>query len=516
MRFSFKLPRTQLLAALFLAGAACLGAQAKESPVDSGVSLFIDSNPRGATVEINDSRAGVTPLSLAGYAPGSYSIRLSLAGYRDRLLELNAVAKTKYSYVVDLEPRLGTLVIEASPSDAAILFDGEASRAGTQLRRIGVHRISARRFGFETQERTVYLDEAAPQTVSLSLPKADFALSGASVSRRRFNPLALGSLGGTVFSFAVSAPGSGTLAVSSGSGTAVVERDFVFTDWDQSFRWDGRDRTGAPVPEGTYAISVKARGEDGIEASIEDSVRVDASARIEPRSLSSGSSGYALCPAAAVLPAGDGELATGLSIPLSADYSAAVLPFWTGFRFSLVESLELFASVHGAIGTGASSGLALSGGAKWQFLDRGRARGFDAAAFVSGVAALPGPLSQIPMADSGSSLRLALPCSATIGFLDSSLAPEFSLSFPASSRAVPKASLSAAIGFQAPFGDVHLSANAKYAIGGTSLDGPIRTALDARFLSTWAPLSLGAGLGLAIDQDGSLQPSLSLSLSLLI
>jgi hypothetical protein len=496
-----------------------LGAQessAKESAIESGVTFSVDSNPRGALVEINGTRVGVTPLTVSGYGSGDYDIVVSLEGHYDRKFRVNAVDKTKYAFFADLEPRRGILRIEAEPLGTEVLIDENLASAGEHLLRVGRHKVTARLFGYETQEQSVLVNDMFTESISFSLEKAKFSVSGASVSRPRFNPSAPGSLGSTVFSFTVSAPGSGTLRIESASGTVVAQKDFEFEDWGQSFRWNGRDLEGGIAALGEYSIVLEARGDDGTESSSTNAVKVDATARIEPRGFSLGLPGYALCPAAAILPKGDGEMGAGASFPLAEDYAFVAFPFWTGFRLSLSDFIETYLTINSAAGPGAGSGIAVSGGLKWQFLKRGPSGGFDGSAYAGGLAAMPGPLEAVDIAANGSALKLGLPITLSRGFFDLSLSPEFSLAFPTAGQALPLASLSAALGLQAPFGDVHLSANARYRIGAASLDGPILAAIDARFVPSWAPVSFGIGFGLGIGSGGEIRPSLSASLSLLI
>jgi hypothetical protein len=496
-----------------------LGAQAsstKESAIDSGVSFAIDSNPRGALVEINGARVGVTPLTVSGYGSGDYDIVISLEGHYDGKFRVNAVDKTKYAFFADLVPRRGILRIEAVPLGTEILIDENRASSGEHRLSVGRHKVTARLFGYQTQEQSVAVNDMFPESISFSLKKAEFSVSGASVSRPRFNPSAPGSLGSTVFSFTVSAPGSGSLRIESGSGLVVARKDFEFDDWGQSFRWNGRDLEGGLAAEGEYSIVLEARGDDGVETSSTNAVKIDATARIEPRGFSLGLPGYALCPAAAILPKGDGEMGAGASFPLAEDYASVAFPFWSGFRLSLSDFIETYLAINSAAGPGAGSGIAVSGGLKWQFLKRGSSGGFDGSAYAGGLAAMPGPLAAVDVAANGSALKFGLPFTLSLGFFDISLSPEFSLGFPTAGQALPLASLSAAFGLQAPFGDVHLSANARYRIGAASLDGPLLTAIDARILPSWAPVSFGIGFGLGIGSGGEIRPSLSASLSLLI
>lgn len=507
-----------LACAALISLALPLGAQRlaiQEKPSQDGVSLSVDSSPRGATVYLNGERVGTTPVSLSGFPPGSYRLELSLDGYKGRIIELNAVDGTLYIVMAELEPRRGLLRVEVSPPGAEILIDGRERAAGIHVLRVGRHRIEARLFGYRTQSREAYVSESFPGFLSFELEKAPFEAEGASFSKPRFDPSAPGALGRTVFTFRVSAPGSGRLSVIAPSGETVSEKDFAFETWGQSFGWDGRGSGGERLEDGEYRFSLEALGDDGTAASLSRAVRIDSSARIEPRSLASGVPGYALCPSPSILPERYAEIGTGISFPLLGSYAAAALPLWSGMRASITRPVQVFASFHGSAGPGADSGIAFNGGLGWRFAERAGASGFEAAAFAQLSAAMPGPLPILPLAEDGTALRLGFPLGFASGPFDAILSPALFAAFPPGARALFGADLSAALGLQAPFGDVHLSANAKYRFG-AAFEGPLRAAVDARFIPGFAPCSLGAGFGLDIGLDGSLSPSLSLGLSLLI
>ncbi len=55
---------------------------ARETRETTEGGLVVDSRPAGAAVLIDGRPAGVTPLSLAGLAPGTYTVRIERAGYR--------------------------------------------------------------------------------------------------------------------------------------------------------------------------------------------------------------------------------------------------------------------------------------------------------------------------------------------------------------------------------------------------------------------------------------------------
>ena len=61
-------------------------------PAASTGSLSVDSRPSGATVTINGTARGTTPLSIDDLAPGEYRIVMAMPGYRNFTTTVRVVA----------------------------------------------------------------------------------------------------------------------------------------------------------------------------------------------------------------------------------------------------------------------------------------------------------------------------------------------------------------------------------------------------------------------------------------
>ncbi len=132
--------------------------------VEPGV-VTINSTPSGATVKVNGTSRGETPLRLTGLSAGRHELELSRSGYR-----------RYYGSFVFVKPR-GTLVVKTMPAGATIVFDsrdvGVAGEAGLTLAglELGSHILVARLAGYEDQVRTIRLalDELVV-TVDIAFP----------------------------------------------------------------------------------------------------------------------------------------------------------------------------------------------------------------------------------------------------------------------------------------------------------------------------------------------------------
>ena len=86
--------------------------------------LFIDSNPRGARVYLDNAYKGETPLDLKNVNPGQYSIRLSLPGYQDWSTTVIALPILTVKVTANLTPKeergLGSVSINSNPQGADV------------------------------------------------------------------------------------------------------------------------------------------------------------------------------------------------------------------------------------------------------------------------------------------------------------------------------------------------------------------------------------------------------------
>lgn len=93
-------------------------------PVTEFGSLFVNTNPQGARIYIDDLYSGhITPDTVKWVTPGNYDIRLSLKNYKDTSLSISISAGKTSSLFFDFnaDPRyLGALYCTSKPSNADI------------------------------------------------------------------------------------------------------------------------------------------------------------------------------------------------------------------------------------------------------------------------------------------------------------------------------------------------------------------------------------------------------------
>jgi formylglycine-generating enzyme required for sulfatase activity len=97
------------------------GGQDWEMPAVLGVPVRIESTPAGATVTLDGSYLGETPLARE-VAPGPHSLKFSLARYEDLTERVTVDKKTTLSRT--LTPLFGWLNVESTPSGQAVYLDG--------------------------------------------------------------------------------------------------------------------------------------------------------------------------------------------------------------------------------------------------------------------------------------------------------------------------------------------------------------------------------------------------------
>jgi hypothetical protein len=86
--------------------------------------LYIDSQPQGATVFLNQADRGKTPVTIKDLQPGSYQVEVSLDLYlpQSKTIEVKSLDYTQETF--QLVPNFGKLIIESDPPDAIVRING--------------------------------------------------------------------------------------------------------------------------------------------------------------------------------------------------------------------------------------------------------------------------------------------------------------------------------------------------------------------------------------------------------
>ena len=325
-----------------------------------GRGLVVRSNPIGAKVYIDGIERGKTPLHLEDLRAGTYFVRLEKEGYSERRFRVSVRNGSVVDVYLELKETVGRVLLKIQrapgspgpdklPLAPQISIDGRSFQSNALELPTGFRVILVRAFGWEDISETLYVEEDSYRELELNLTPASFKLSGAGLSRPRFNPANAGSLGTTTFSFEVSAPGNGTLTVFDKEGKMLLVKALgPFETWSQSAIWNGRDGQGEILPDGIYTMVVKTffqpwddspQEEDSIVLKAE----LDSSRVIFPLTFSSGKSGLLFAPLPVLLPPGSFQIEGSLfaGFPPESGGAWKSLPFAAALRFSPLDSLVI-------------------------------------------------------------------------------------------------------------------------------------------------------------------------------
>lgn len=334
--------RTRLLAACTLAlfAALPLGAQSvasgdsEEMVPGSGLELY--SNVRGASVYLNGEFIGKTPLYAYDVKPGLYSLRVEKEGYEQYRRSIYIPAGILVRLQVVLEPLGGLLSVypvdpglKLSIDGAPVFFPG-----GTIRLHSGVHRVDAKLFGFEPFTATLSISEGEVARLELVFVPCEPALTGMKVYKGVINPKGRDSYRSASFSLAATGPLAVKLEVLDAAGRKVAGRDLgELADFETIFYFDGKDDSGAPLPDGAYTLAVSdASGKYRFQGT----VKVDSKLTVSPMGMDRGLLDLARAGTPFLLPRGGLVLDAGVAL------SGAALPpdAGIGLAFAPTDSSE--------------------------------------------------------------------------------------------------------------------------------------------------------------------------------
>jgi len=302
--------------------------------------LEVISTPDRAEVWIDGELKGLTPLLVEDITKGSHRVLLRKRGYYG----VEAWVEVKADYVLyqaNLPQITGFLQLAVTPSDSLVTVGGTRASGGLLELPIGEHPVVVRAFGYKDYRGTATIMEKAMTFLTVTLEPAPFEITVLTVPKPAVNPDNPGLLGVLEVSFSVSGPGTGRVAVVDGKSAVVFSQELPpFESWDQSFSWDLRGSSGAPLPDGEYLLQIVARGDGAdLDSRRETAVRIDRTLKVAARSVWSGSSGLMYAPVAEVLPPGDFQLSVlGGATVVNSLYRA---PIQLGARIGLGNAVEL-------------------------------------------------------------------------------------------------------------------------------------------------------------------------------
>jgi len=121
--------------------------------------ISVISVPSGSAVSLDGASQGITPVTLTSVSPGSHTVDLTLAGYKDYQTTVTVTAGQTAPLSVTLtpQPTTGGLTITSTPSGATIIVDGAQkgiTPMGIELL-LGSHALKLQKAGYVDYTATV-------------------------------------------------------------------------------------------------------------------------------------------------------------------------------------------------------------------------------------------------------------------------------------------------------------------------------------------------------------------------
>jgi hypothetical protein len=316
------------------------------SPYNAG--LFIETDPPYAKVYINNEFYDTSPLRSTELDYGIYYITVKKQGYYPFSAWIT-FSEEKRFYRITLQPLLGTLALKVTPSNAIMDLGGKPILQGETRVAAGSYILNVRAFGYNDIAQEVTITENRTTSLVINMETAAQSISLLSPQKAIFNPHNPGVLGRARLFFMVSREGGGKAVIRDSQGLQVYTYTFPpFTQWSQSFTWNGRDENGNIMPDGMYTVEVSVGSGQGNETiRAHTSVTIDSAYRVNYRNLWSGSGGLLYAPTLDLLSPGSLQLQTLIGarfIPPAGDPDFAA-PAVLGTRIGLPSDSELDGSV---------------------------------------------------------------------------------------------------------------------------------------------------------------------------
>lgn len=308
-----------------------------ESTPNGETHLTVRANVSGASVYVDGSYAGKTPVTIKTISAGAHTVKVEADGYETATSAAFVVkGRSNFCYVY-MERNKGVLDIRTNQDGCLYYCDG--IRLPTNLNRIeeGVHRIKVRKFGYRDFEAQVRIEAFRVKRIYVNLEEAPFEVTSLTASRDAFNPNYRGGLGKCVITGSVTNKGSGSTVITNEAGKVVAKKEFKeFTTWDQVFNWDGCSNSGDKLPAGKYKITFSAA-----EYKLSVNTRIDYTLTYYLYDFADGGLGIGTVPVALSVPASTTYVGGQGRILMSTKGNISNLPVGGGVAYAPFKGFDV-------------------------------------------------------------------------------------------------------------------------------------------------------------------------------
>jgi len=144
--------------------------------VETGT-IFITSQPVGATVIMDGKNVGNTPLPLHKISKGKHQIKIILKGYKEITKEINVLPDNTITKNFVLQQGDGSIEIKSKPQNARVIFDKtDIGKTPVKLNKVpaGTHLISISMEGYKTYVQKVNVESGETTRINILLESLEY------------------------------------------------------------------------------------------------------------------------------------------------------------------------------------------------------------------------------------------------------------------------------------------------------------------------------------------------------
>lgn len=216
----------------------------------------ITSNVTGASVYLDNTYKGKTPLTITDIFPGNHNLRIEKQHYET--IRETVTLEPNYIHTVtrSMVQISGYITVSTNTPNAHVFINDSPISGRTELDE-GTYRLKVRAFGYEDYSEYVTIVRLKEHPRNINMKKAAFDINSFSASAQNFYPER--KTGAINFSWSVTAPEFGFLTVKDKNGAVVYTCSTYFMTWLEYAEWDGQVG-GVVVPDGQYSVEFVAGG----------------------------------------------------------------------------------------------------------------------------------------------------------------------------------------------------------------------------------------------------------------
>ena len=135
-------------------------------------SVNIKSQPDNAKIYLDGKSVGTTPESIASMNPGIYEIKVEMENYDVWTETVNVEIGKENAITAVLQRSTGSIMVESKPTNAIIFVDGKKIGHTPEIvmsSAKGTHVIEVRMEGYDTWEKTLYIEPGAEKSITVNL-----------------------------------------------------------------------------------------------------------------------------------------------------------------------------------------------------------------------------------------------------------------------------------------------------------------------------------------------------------